>query len=226
MLILALETSGTSGSVAALHGRRLVAQVALHAEQRSAQSLAPGIRDLLAQAQWRPTDVQLVAVTSGPGSFTGLRVGATTAKVFAYAVQAEVLGVNTLEVLARQAPPESAAVEAVIDAHRQQLFVGRFVRGQDAQLAWQGEAMLFDIDRWLAELSPDRWLCGPVLAKLRDRLPDWANVLPESTWQPRAATVGELASEQFAAGHRDDLWKLAPNYGRASAAEEKRQARS
>src|SRR5687768_6416743 len=108
--ILALETSGRSGSVAALIGQvvpvrtRVIGQQALDDHQRNAQSLAPAIRSLLDVAGWRPADVQLVAVTAGPGSFTGLRVGVTTAKVFAYATSAAVLGVDTLEVIAQQAP--------------------------------------------------------------------------------------------------------------------------
>ncbi len=105
--ILALETSGTSGSVAALEGDRLLAEVSLAPSLRSARSLAPGIAKLLAEVGWKPRDVGIVAVTTGPGSFTGLRVGLTTAKSFAYAVGAQVLGINTLEVLAEQAPADA-----------------------------------------------------------------------------------------------------------------------
>ena len=73
---------------------------------------------LLKQVGWRPDDVQLVAVSVGPGSFTGLRVGVTAAKVFAYAVGAEVLGVDTLEAIAAASPDDVAEVSAVIDAQR------------------------------------------------------------------------------------------------------------
>ncbi|MGE0607508.1 MAG: tRNA (adenosine(37)-N6)-threonylcarbamoyltransferase complex dimerization subunit type 1 TsaB [Pirellulales bacterium] len=222
MRILALETSGLSGSVAAIADGTLI-ELPLNAKQRSAQSLAPAIRGVLRQAGWQPTDVNLVAVTQGPGSFTGLRVGATTAKVFAYAAGAEVLGVNTLEVLARQVPPECAAIETVIDAHRQQLFVGRFERTPPGHLCWQGETELVEFDDWLQALSPDRWLCGPILEKLRPQLPDWVQLVSETCWQPRAAAVGQLAAEQYAAGRRGDIWQMLPFYGRASAAEEKRQ---
>ncbi|MEX0712672.1 MAG: tRNA (adenosine(37)-N6)-threonylcarbamoyltransferase complex dimerization subunit type 1 TsaB, partial [Pirellulales bacterium] len=91
MRILALETSGKSGSVAVLRGDVLLAEEPLEPSQRSAQSLAPAMRQLLEAVAWTPRDVQLVAVTLGPGSFTGLRVGVTTAKTFAYAVGAVVV---------------------------------------------------------------------------------------------------------------------------------------
>lgn len=223
MRILALETSGMSGSVAALDDAQVLAEAPLDPRQRSAQSLAPGIHQLLAGIGWRPADVQLIAVTVGPGSFTGLRVGVTTAKVLAYAVGAEVLGMNTLEVLAEQTPADVRHVEAAIDAHRQQLFTGRFSRNATGLVVWQGETTLIEIDRWLADLEPGRHLTGPVLPKLRERLPATALVTPETCWTPQAAAVGRLAARHYAAGRRDDLWRLVPLYGRASAAEEKRQ---
>src|SRR5437773_12166637 len=105
MRVLALETSGTAGSVAVLDDEQLLTAVALDPAQRTARTLAPAIRDVLKHVGWAPTDVQLVAVTAGPGSFTGLRLGVTTAKTFAYAAGCEVLGVNTLEVIAGRAPP-------------------------------------------------------------------------------------------------------------------------
>src|SRR5271163_2151267 len=95
--ILALETSELTGSVAAAADGNVLAELQLDPQQRSAQSLAPAIRALLAQVGWQPADIDLLAVTIGPGSFTGLRVGVATAKVFAYACGAEVLGISTLE---------------------------------------------------------------------------------------------------------------------------------
>src|SRR4051812_4115512 len=93
--ILALETSELSGSVAAAMDGDVVGELNLDPRLRSAQSLAPAIRTLLDQVGWRPQELALVAVTVGPGSFTGLRVGVATAKVMAYAAGADVLGIST-----------------------------------------------------------------------------------------------------------------------------------
>src|SRR4030042_1258471 len=106
MRILALETTDKAGSVAAMADGNLLAELTLGQTQRSAQSRAPAMLALLKQVGWRPADVQLVAVSVGPGSFTGLRVGVTTAKVFAYAIGAEVLAIDTLETIASGAPKE------------------------------------------------------------------------------------------------------------------------
>ena len=137
--ILAIETSGRHGSVATLcggvDGSRLIHQIALGGEQRTAQALAPAIQSLLRESDWSPSSVELVAVAVGPGSFTGLRIGVTTAKAFAYAVGAEVIGINTLVALAHQSPALNGPLWAVLDAQRQELFAAKFVRDDVATTA-------------------------------------------------------------------------------------------
>ncbi len=103
MRILALETSGKSGAVAAADGEKLLLTLELAATHQSARSLAPAIQRLLGAVRWQAADIELIALTLGPGSFTGLRVGVATAKVLAYATGAAVIGVNALEVIAAQA---------------------------------------------------------------------------------------------------------------------------
>jgi tRNA threonylcarbamoyladenosine biosynthesis protein TsaB len=154
MRILALETTDKTGSVAALADDKPLAELILDRTQRSAQSLLPAINSLLGQIGWRPADVQLVAVSIGPGSFTGLRVGVTAAKVLAYAVGAEVLGVNTLETIAANCTDTDCnQVSVVIDAQRGQLVVQSFARQADGCFAPAGPEELVDADAWLARLQ-------------------------------------------------------------------------
>lgn len=221
--ILALETSGSGGSIAALEGDKLLVELTLDASLRSTRTLAPGIQQVLKAAGWQPREIELVAVTSGPGSFTGLRIGLTTARTMAYAIGAEVLGINTLDVLAEQAASDVHAVCAVMDAQRQELFAASY-RRQDSGMwrrSTQQEPAILGIDAWLASLAPGDLVIGPVLAKLKPRLPSDVILAPEVSWQPKAATVGHIAARRFASGERHDLWTLAPLYLRRSAAEEK-----
>jgi tRNA threonylcarbamoyladenosine biosynthesis protein TsaB len=224
--ILALETSGASGSVAALEAEQLLQEAALDPSLRSARSLAPALHELLRQVGWQPRDVQLAAVTIGPGSFTGVRVGVTTAKTFAYAVGAAVLGVNTLEVLVEQAPPDARVVRAVLDAQRHELFAADLHRdsGSGSSLSPLQAVEIVPIEAWLASLAPGDCVIGPVLSRLRDRLPQHIRVAPEMSWTPAAATVGRIAYRHHLAGDRDEVWRLAPLYLRRSAAEEKADA--
>jgi tRNA threonylcarbamoyladenosine biosynthesis protein TsaB len=225
--ILALETSGTGGSLAALQDEKVLCQAELNPEQRSARSLAPGIAKLLKDLGWQPRDVQLVAVTAGPGSFTGLRIGLTTARTFAYAVGAELLGINSLEVLASQAPAEAQIVRTVVDAQRQELFAATYRRQGDGRIEAVGEGpAILGIDTWLTSLAAGDTVIGPVLTKLKSRLPPFVYGAPESNCVPQALTVGRIAAHRFAAGERHSLWTLTPLYLRRSAAEEKADARS
>ena len=90
MRVLALETSERIGSLATLqtNGQQVevVCEATLPADQRAAQSLLPAVRSILHDSGWEPKQLDLVCVTTGPGSFTGLRIGVTAAKTLAYAV--------------------------------------------------------------------------------------------------------------------------------------------
>ncbi len=97
--LLALETTDLAGSVALCEQGKVLAVRFLEPKQRSAQSLAPAIHSILREFSWKPTDVDIVAVTTGPGSFTGLRVGVATAKMYAWSVGAKIVGVDTLDAI-------------------------------------------------------------------------------------------------------------------------------
>jgi tRNA threonylcarbamoyladenosine biosynthesis protein TsaB len=225
MRILALETVAAAGSVALLDDERIVAELELDTARRSAQSLAPGIAHLLERAGWRPADVELVAVASGPGSFTGLRIGITTAKAFAYAVNCQVVGVNTLWAIASRAPRELAAVSAAIDAQRGELFVADFQRQPDGQLTGVETTRIVDAKQWLASLPGGAALTGPGLTKHLAALPPGTIVVDQALWSPMAANVGQLGRGLVLAGRGASPFELVPQYFRRTAAEEKWDAK-
>jgi tRNA threonylcarbamoyladenosine biosynthesis protein TsaB len=224
--ILAIETSGRHGSVAALQAddaeARPIGQIDLTGNERTAQSLAPAIERLIAGAGWSPKSVELVAVAVGPGSFTGLRIGVTTAKTFAYAVGAEVIGVDTLIAIAAQTEPSPAPLWTILDAQRQELFAAKFLVADKLDIHTVCQASIIPQDRWLAALEPGDRVVGPALKRLAAQLPEGIVALPEELWQPMASVVGQIAWQDYQAGRRDDVWQLVPKYYRPSAAEEKR----
>ncbi len=225
MNVLALETTERVGTLAAMAGDRLLCQLSLDPKQRSAQSLAPGIRTLLDRAKWQPGDVQLVATPVGPGSFTGLRVGVASAKAFAYGVGAEVLGVDTLEAIAAAAPEHVTRVSVAMDAQRGEVITQTFERAPDGWFEPIGPSALIEVDAWLQGASPGTPLTGPILRKVAGRVPDGATVLDAACWAPSAPAVARLAVRDHGRGRRDDIWTLLPRYSRPSAAEEKWQKR-
>ncbi len=220
MRILALETSGAGGTVAVAEDARLIAEESLPGKRRSTQTLVPAIRALLARAGWKPADVELVAVSIGPGSFTGLRLGVATAKLFAYATGAAVLAVDTMRVIAAQAEPKSGELHTLLDAGRGELLVGHFRFATDGVPNSVAPTRLVATDDWLSETNHSSTLTGNGLLGLMDRLPSGAITAPTEQWEPRAATVAQLALHDHSQGRTDDIWTLVPVYYRRSAAEE------
>jgi tRNA threonylcarbamoyladenosine biosynthesis protein TsaB len=225
MQILAFETSGKSGSVAAAEDSRPLFILQLTAKQQSARFLAAAIESVLKQVHWRPRDIELIALTVGPGSFTGLRIGVATAKVLAYATGAQVFGVNTLDVIAVQAATQRAKLAIALDAQRSQVVAANFFRDEHGVLQSSSESRLLDNNEWLASLDADTAVSGPALEMLQPRLPAHVTAVDPAQWSPRAETVATLAFERYHAGQRQDLWSLAPVYIRKSAAEEKLEQR-
>ena len=249
MKLLALETTDATGSVAIFEDGRLVLYAPLPKTQRSAQSLAPAIKRLLDDATTPPRCVDVVAVAVGPGSFTGLRVGIATAKAFAWAVGARVVGVDSLDAIAFEldavaldlatSPSGRAIVSLGIDAQRGDAAVRDYLFERDAAGARTRPRRLFDEYR---VLSHDAWFdvaSRSTSASSREALPVFFGgsalarvknlstrlqpgvVLTEQTWRPTAVGVGRVGSLRAGAEDFDDVWRLLPSYSRRAAAEEK-----
>lgn len=153
MLQLAIECSGLHGSVAILEGSRCLELIQLPTNQSSVQSLASSIDKLVRQAGHKP---QFISVTHGPGSFTGLRVGLTTAKMLAFAWQISIVPVDTLELLAyqivhRQEWPTGIMVVPVINAFRQQVFTAVWMSGADKRIVPLSPSTVVDAALWMAD---------------------------------------------------------------------------
>ena len=221
MLILALETSGFGGSIALLDDDQILGERVLDAQRRHAQTLIPEIHALLQNHHHQPADCELIAVSSGPGSFTGLRVGITCAKVMAYATGAQLVAVPTFSCLAVGCPDDIDRVQVIMNAQRQELFVGRFHRENAS--TWI-ETQPLRIERaaiWQEQLSLTDAVTGPSLEAIAETVAQRCRVLPAKYWQPRARWVGRLGLQYLQAGLGMSCWQLQPLYVRQSAAEEK-----
>jgi len=226
---LALETSGRVGSLAAFRIERdnveVVASQMLPANLRSARSLLPAIGQLLQTCRWQAEDLHLVCTTTGPGSFTGLRIGVTTAKTLAYATGAKLIGVHTLAALAAAMGATPQRVWAILDAQRQELFAACFPPGWQQDGSYEPETMVLGVVAWLAQLQAGDLVTGPPLEKISDRLPPSVLAASAPLWQPTAEVVARLGAMAFERGVVTDPLQLAPRYFRPSAAEENAQAR-
>jgi len=127
MKTVAFETSAAMGGVAigdqgALIGETRFAEKLVHARE-----LIPALDALVAAAGWTPADLQRLVVSIGPGSFTGLRIGLAAAKVLALELGAELIGVDSLDVLAANAPFDGPFA-VLVDARRESVYLRRYQR--------------------------------------------------------------------------------------------------
>lgn len=223
MLTLGIETSGWEGSIALLRNGALAAERSLsRTGRRHARTLVSELRELLGTAAVTPRDVELVAVSVGPGSFTGLRVGVVCAKTFAYATGCAVIGVDTFEAIAAGSPSDVDRVVVLADAQRGDLYVGHYARsGQTDRWRRVGEIAVQAAEAFIAGLRRDTVVTGPGAARWSAALEAVARVLPAEYGNPRAAVVAAIGERRALAGETDDLWRLEPVYIRKSGAEEK-----
>lgn len=127
--ILGIDTSTTHVGVALGVGGEVVAGTSEPAERRHAEMLVPAIDALLREAGVRPADLDALAVGIGPGLFTGLRVGVTTAMVMGRALDVPVVPVPTLDLLARPHEGDGRTIAAVVDAKRREVFCATYSSG-------------------------------------------------------------------------------------------------
>jgi tRNA threonylcarbamoyladenosine biosynthesis protein TsaB len=222
--ILLLETSGRIGWVAISSGPALGSARRLDEARRHARDLAPAMAELLASQGWSPRDVNVLLVSRGPGSYTGLRVGLMTAKTFAFATGCALVAVDTFAVIAHQAPAEATALDVVADAQQGKVYVQAFLRADGAS-EWSAADSLTvcDLKTWLEQRRPEAWITGPGLRVYTPRLPSGLPLVAPERWDPLPETLLEVGLRRYQAGQRDDLWTLEPLYLRPSSAEEKWQ---
>ncbi len=225
-VILGIETSGLEGLIALQRDGVLLAEVVLdRAKRRHAQSLVSEVQTLLRQHEIKPAQVDIVATSVGPGSFTGLRVGVVFAKTFSFATGCRLVAVDTLQAAAAAAPEDVTDVSAVADAMREELFVGRYQRAANGHWQRLGSITIQSNETWLQSIAaaagPRFAVTGPGLVKLIENIPNNVRVLPEADWTPRASNLCVIAAQLASQNEFADPINLEPFYLRKSAAEEK-----
>ena len=190
--------------------------------------LIPMIRQALADANVTPADVDLIAMSNGPGQFTGVRIGTATARLLGYLLDVPVIATNSLHVCAstmaiKRSAREGQRIHAIINGQRRQLFAACWeVDGAGATQEIQAPR-LFDQTDWLASVGEKDWVTGSGLSLVRDRLVEQmpaASLASAESCGCDAISIARHARTLFDAGRRDDVWSLQPIYFRPSAAEE------
>jgi tRNA threonylcarbamoyladenosine biosynthesis protein TsaB len=231
-ITVGIETSGMTASVCLMQQLELVESVDLSplANQRS-RMLVPILDELMRKHQLTFKDLGLIAVSLGPGSFTGLRLGIVVAKTLAYAHKIPLIGVSTFQVLADQVGSTNTPIDVISDAQRGDVFWQSFVMNTDGTKAQadiriiRWEAYLQEVTQPHTPASP-RTITGPALTRYANQLPTSITATDKTLWQPTAIQVATTGYHVLQQHGPTPPATLAPLYIRASSAEEKRLANS
>lgn len=211
--LLSLETSTDVCSVAVHDGEKLLAISEVHLGQAHAAKLAPLIRDVMTMAGLRMGDLQAVAVAAGPGSYTGLRIGTSTAKGLCFALDIPLISAGTLDVMAYQMEDlliDRAVLCPMIDARRMEVYCALY--DHTGKRLTAVEARVIDGHSFSDVLSGHRIVfAGNGAGKCRDVIRHPAAVFVPGVF-PSARNLGIIAARKFSAGDVEDLVRFEPFY--------------
>jgi len=227
MLILTIDSSTKVGSVSLINDDKLVGERLLNLKLNHAPRLMPEIISILDKCGFSKEDLTGIAVTVGPGSFTGTRIGVATAKTLAQSLDIPIVGISTLKGLAFSLKYVTGYICPMIDARRNRVFTALYQgTGSIAeQFLSQTEESLIDIDdllEELAEITEPIYFIGQIVAEHRSKIEaeiEDARFVERSYQVLRAGNLADLALAKLVAGNEDDLFELTPNYLRRSQAE-------
>jgi tRNA threonylcarbamoyladenosine biosynthesis protein TsaB len=214
--VLGLDTATRRASVGLLANGRVVAEQSQN-DGRHAVHLLPLIDSVLQQGGCAVRDLDAIAVSSGPGSFTGLRVGLSVAKGVACATNVPLVGIPTLEALARTLDKPRGTICTLLDARKGEVYAAYFVASERGWTRLIEDTVTTPEAVVAAVPTPCTIIGDAVLAYgefLRDRLGPEVTVLPWHTYGPRGGTVATLGAERLLQGGSTDLPTLEPSYVR------------
>ena len=228
--ILAIESATDWLSVALFEDGQRAGLLESAETRQHASSLMPLVERGLVDLGWRPSSLDGMVVSAGPGSFTSLRIGLATAKGLAFGRDLEAVGVSTLEAMALGVMEEEGGdngklVVALLDARRGEWYAGGFKRGPNGLLAGIAEG-LYDPGTLASDLDEDVVLVCPeplgfeaAFEKAGVRI---AGVVADKVARPRADRVGEIGLLAFERGESGPVEALVARYLRRAEAEAKR----
>ncbi|MFP4472871.1 MAG: tRNA (adenosine(37)-N6)-threonylcarbamoyltransferase complex dimerization subunit type 1 TsaB [Candidatus Omnitrophota bacterium] len=221
--ILALEPSTRTFGLAVGEGRRVLADLAVENDRALSSLILPRVRDVLKQAGKKLEQIDALAVGLGPGSFTSLRVGVSTVKGLAHALDIPVIGIPTLDVIARNAMPaardETDGICVLGDARRGLVFFAGYTL-KDGEPVRATEYLLIEPKAALSSCRGRNVFLGDGAELYRKLICEQAEdagtydpvILPLETAAPRTAVLFELAVRRFRQGAFDSIDSLVPLY--------------
>ena len=231
MLILSIDSSTPVAGIAVSDGMQLLGEITLNTKNTHSEKLMPLVKHLLDELALSVNDLDAIAVTQGPGSFTGLRIGMATAKGLAQGAGKKLIAVPTLDCLAQNLLHYPGIICPIMNAQKKQVYTAIYRSGRDKleRLSDYQAIAVEQLAAQLKELQEDVWFVGDGVAAFADvfqellgdacRFADGHNILP------RAGALAMLAAERASEEQFDDLYQAELIYIRKSEAEVQWEAR-
>lgn len=228
MKILALDSSGLVASVAVVEEDSLCGEFTMNYKKTHSQTLLPMLDELVKMIELDLNTIDAIAVSGGPGSFTGLRIGSATAKGLGLALDKPLIHVPTVDALAYNLYGHGQLVCPLMDARRNQTYTGLYEFTEEGMQSLRKQCAV-GIDEIISCINET----GRPVTFLGDGVPVFTGYIAEHCSVPydfapvhmnrqRAASVGALAEEYYRAGRLETAEEHAPDYLRLSQAERER----
>lgn len=225
MKILAIDSSGMTASAAIAEEGKLIAEYSVNNKKTHSQTLLPMIDEIFRMAQLDRESIDAVAAAAGPGSFTGLRIGAATAKGIGLALNKPLISVPTLEAMAYNAWGMQGLIVPMMDARREQVYTGiyRFDGEKITAVMGQDALSVEELMSRLNERGEQAFLLGDGTTVFRDKIREALRIpyvfAPAHMNQQRAGAVACCAFVYAARGELTAAADFRPDYLRLSQAE-------
>ena len=218
--VLAIDTATTACSIALLKDDFIAGEFFMFGQKNYSEKVLNLIDTMFSNTGTRPEDIDLIGVSTGPGSFTGLRVGISTAQGVAFTLGVNLVGISSLDALAFQARGESGYVCPMIDARKKEIFTSLYSCSKNGITEKVLEDTVIEPGKWLSCLRSYQ----PVLflgsgaynysMLIKEVFENQYKILPVSDGMPRASSLAVMAKEKSIKGQKNELFNIVPAYVR------------
>lgn len=229
MKVLALDSSGLVASVAIVQDDELLGEYTINHKKTHSQTLLPMLDEVAKMIELDMNSIDFIAVSAGPGSFTGLRIGSATAKGLALALDKKIVSVPTIDAMAYNLWGSDAQICPIMDARRNQVYTGLYQFEDDHMNTILPECVLM-IDEIVSRINESGMktvFLGDGVAVFKEYIEGNIKVsysfAPANNNKQRASSVAALGIELYKAGKAEDAKEHKPEYLRLSQAERERQ---
>ena len=222
MIWLGIETSNAPLSIAVVKDGQVLIEIVQNLKLTHSVTVMPTIQELLEKVNLKPSDLDAIAVSEGPGSYTGLRIGVTVAKTMAWSLKKPVVGVSSLKVLAANIELFNGILCSLFDARRQNVYAAAYTGNSLETIIEEQHISIDELLHQLKELKQPIMFVGLDVANFKEKivecLGDLAYFAPTSLQLPRASQLIKLVQNEPLPSF-EEVHSFVPKYHRIAQAE-------